>query len=172
MESRLFHAFYSGDDRDLTVVVCEYIEEVTLLCVDQLRESIEGSLVESEFSDLLKEARPCEWVCPEFPEFIFGLEELWHLREHAVEELLMRHRFAIWTPERGCHHRVDLELFAIAEFYLHGFLHWSSSSCFSASSCIIRCFFFSFFFDLCLCSSDLLYRYYRITIPLRISELE
>ena len=172
MQSRLFHTFYSGDDRDLTGVVCEYIEEVTLLCMDQLREGVEGSLIESEFSDLLEEAGSCERIRPELSELIFGPEKLRHLCEHTVEELLMRHRLAIWTPERCCHHRVDLEFFAIAEFYLHGFLYWSSSSCFSSSSCIIRCFFFSFFFSLGLGSSDLLYRYDRVAIPLRISKLE
>ncbi len=51
MESCLLHSFYARDDRDLTVVICEYIEEVTLLCMDKLGESIEGSLVESEFMD-------------------------------------------------------------------------------------------------------------------------
>ena len=71
MEFRLLHAFYSGDDRNLTVVVCEDIEEVTLLGMDELREGIECSLIESEFSDLLEEAGSCERIRPKFPEFIF-----------------------------------------------------------------------------------------------------
>ncbi len=71
MDSRLFHSLDARDYRDLTIVICEYIEEVTFLCMDELREGIEGSLIESEFSDLLEEAGSCERIRPKFPEFIF-----------------------------------------------------------------------------------------------------
>ncbi len=99
IDSRTSRTIDTRDDRNLTVIVCEYIEEIALLGMDEFRECIEGSLIESEFSDLLEETASCERIRPEFSQLILGPEELRHLREHTVEELLMRHRLAIWTPE-------------------------------------------------------------------------
>ncbi len=71
MDSRTTRTIDTRDDRELTVIVREYIEEITFLCMDEFRERIEGSLIESEFSDLFEETASCERICPEFSQLFF-----------------------------------------------------------------------------------------------------